>query len=803
MLLLYINGSDRTGDLLYGDIALTDQIQQRTNSLDFTIFQNTKPTENQDVKLYASDTIASIASATIVLNGYFERNVNRFYPGQILFLGIGTASEEKVTVLTYTESTLTIVLTAAPVGSFSPGDKIGDLLFGGVVSRVKDKNITVSQNIEYEITCVDYTKPFDKKIVGDTWQNVDSRYIINDAVNTTINFNSTLDNISYADNAAIQAEWIESGAGGNPTIDASDYLEGTASGSFPGTGAGTSVFTASPSSTDLSVLVGVSSGTPTKGWGMLWTKFDDYTRVTSLKMRIGSDSSNYVEITLPIPTSNNWQYRTKKLTTGVVTGNPVFTATDYIAIVVAHTGTIAMKANGFRVNADNSFTLNNVESTPVFGDFRSPQLKPTSLMQVLARTWSFIWYIDYERDIHFVDSETYTSPFPLTDTSANFKDLSVEVDQSQLGNRIIVRGGEKTSSSTYAQVVQGDNALREWVLKTKFNNLIVRVDDNTLTATAEVGTTTTNIKVTAHGLVTGDHVINRTRSNAVRQITVVDANNFTVETVAAQTNGDTISRFGTAKTIGIEGLADETTVNYVYNSNEKSVRAVSATTTLPVTAFIRFAYNERVPIQIQKTDNASANALKALGFGDGIFDLDPITDRNITDVDTALAIATAKIADYRNPIIIGKFKTDKHGLRAGMVITITDSVRGISAQEYLIQSVKVKQTAGEFADYFTYDVSFGTTLFGFIEFYQKLLATKDLIELNTDSEVDTYVDSQEDVEFSEVSVVTKGGTKTATATEDVTTDDSNLIGKTAAGGWHYEPSVGQPFASRYNLAAYG
>ena len=47
----------------------------------------------------------------------------------------------------------------------------------------------------------------------------------------------------------------------------------------------------------------------------------------------------------------------------------------------------------------------------------------------------------------------------------------------------------------------------------------------------EATTTTTTVKATAHGLVTGDYIVNRTRSNAVREITYVDANTFTVSAV--------------------------------------------------------------------------------------------------------------------------------------------------------------------------------------------------------------------------------------------------------------------------------
>ena len=800
MITLFINDVDRTSDLTRSTISRTNQIQQRADSLEFEIFQGTKPSENQDVKMYVSDEVASIASNVVTLRGYFNRNTSKFWAGQILFIRIGETDMEKVVVDSYDETTLQLTLVSAPVASISAGDLIGELQFGGVISRVKDLNVTNLDNLEYSCECVDYTKIFDKKIVSDSWADVDSRYIINDFVNTTVNYNSTLDNISYADNTAIQAEWIESGTGGNPTVDTSDFLEGSASGVFSWTGAGTAIFTASPTSKDLQLLVGVATGTPTKGLGMLWVEPADYTKITSLKIRIGSDASNYALLTLDTPTSNDWQYSTARLKLAAITGTPDWAAVDYIAIVVAHSATSSMKANGFRVNADNSFTLYNVESTPEFTDFRSPQLKPTALMQTLAKNFQYSWYINYEKDIVFKSSGVMPAPFAITPTSNNFNKLSIEVDQSQLGNRIIVRGGEKTSLSRYAEVKQGNNAQREWLMKSKFNSLEVSVDDGTSTHSAESGTTTTNIKITGHGLSTGDHIINRTRSNAVREITYVDADNFTVETVTSQTNGDNITFFATSKTIGIEGLVDESTVDYVYNSNEKSVRSASQTATLTTTIFIRFEYNERVPIQLQYQDNASSDALKALGFGDGVFDLDPITDRNIQDTSTAIALAQAKVNDFRNPLIKGTLETDQDGLRAGQILNVQDTNRGFMG-DYVIQTIRSSVRTGEFDDYFVHRVTFGTTLFGIIEFYQKLLKQKDSIETGIDDVVETYVSSSEDVDVLDADDLALGGFKVATVGETVTSDDSNQS-IDFNGAWQWEPSVGQPLETRWNLFSY-
>ena len=811
MLYLAINSVERTSGLIAGSLAITNQIQQRADSCNFELMDGTpKPSENQDARIFVYDTIASFVGATVVLNGYFERNIVQFFTGQTLWIRIGDADEEKVTVQSYNETTLTIVLSAAPSGSVVAGDKVGILIFGGVVSRVADKNIHSLSNLEYDVECVDYTKIFDRKLIADTWTDVDSRYIINDFCNTTVNYNSTIDNMSYANDAAIQAEWIESNDGTNPTVDAADFMEALNSGILGWTFAGgTATFSATPTSQNISSFTGAASGTPVRGFIMCWIKPSDYTKITTIKIRIGSDASNYAELTLPALTDNNWAYLSADLDSATMVGNPDWTAVDYLAVIVTETATSSIRINGIRINAQNSFTLYNVESTPSFDDLRAAQLKPTGFMQTLAKTWNYIWYVDYERDIHFVDSESVSAPFALTNSSNNFWDLQTEVDQSQLGNRIIIRGGEKQSTSYYAEIHQGDNAKREWVLKTKFADLSVLIDNNTTTHAAEVGTTTTNIKITGHGLVTGDHIINRTRSNAVRVITYVDVDNFTVETVASQTNGDTISYFALSKLVGIEGIVDESTVNYVYNSNSQSVRSSNTfggapgEATLTTTSFIRFKYKERVNIQFQYTDSASATTLKALGFGDGIFDLDPYTDKNIDNLGTALAIAQAKVTEYSNPIITGRFMTTQFGLAAGQIISITDTVRNIVV-EYVIQKINKRQVSGQYNDYFEYRIDFGTTLFGIIEFFQKLLATQDRIEQNIDQVVETYVSADETVTSDDVNAVAKdGGFKSAKIAETVTSDDVNTVTKINSGTWQYEPSVGQAIPTRFDMADYG
>ena len=82
---------------------------------------------------------------------------------------------------------------------------------------------------------------------------------------------------------------------------------------------------------------------------------------------------------------------------------------------------------------------------------------------------------------------------------------------------------------------------------------------------AEAGTTTTNLTMTAHGLATGDVIINTTRANAVRAVTYLNANNVTVTAVTGQTTGDVI-----------EVYKQEPTTAYILNRLNGTVTYPSA-----------------------------------------------------------------------------------------------------------------------------------------------------------------------------------------------------------------------------------
>lgn len=798
----FIAGTNRSGDITRNSVKINDQLQERVNSAKF-VLTGALPTSGEEVKIYDGYAIRSSTANSVtleVLHAVATQN-NLFRAGNTIWVALNLADEESAVISTITSDSgyLKLTMTANFANTPIAAELCGVKKFAGNIFNPSDKNIELLENIVYSVKAYDYTKIFDKELLNDTYEDRDARYIINDFCNVTINLNQVVDAMNYAIDADIQAEWIETGDGDNPTTDTSDYREGTASGVLPWTfSGGTATFTASPVTQDVSDLTGVASGTPTKGKLSIWGEPVNFTKMTSFDIRIGSASGHYASFTIT-PTSNDWVFENElQLKDASITGTPDWADLKYVAIVVTETASSSLKIDGIRIVEEEAFKhYPFVQSSPTFDDFRIPRVKPTEIMQRISEELHWYWDIDYERNIHLFPNTTTAAPFSINETSDNFTNLRLNYDTSRLYNRIVLEGGDETSENTYGEVKEGNGIQREWILKNKFKSLEVQFDNNTVTDLTESGTNTTNVTIVGHGLVTGDWVVNRTRSNAVREITRVDDDNFTVAVVTSQTTGDTLSFF-TAQIVGIEGINDDTGKDYMSNFNQKSIRSSETEATLVAGEFLMFRYLEVVPILVKRTTATSvANMRSVLGYSNGVFEGQKIIDRQIKSRAEALKAANAFLNKYSNVIITASFSTNQEGLAAGQLITITDtasSTRNID-QEFLIQKVMQSQSE-EGLNLFSIKCS--SLLFGVVELLQQLLRQSRKLEVNEDLTVNNV----------------EGGDETITITDAVASAvDDNLQSETItiSDAISEETVFTPPFkyeptgltVSRYNLASYG
>lgn len=117
----------------------------------------------------------------------------------------------------------------------------------------------------------------------------------------------------------------------------------------------------------------------------------------------------------------------------------------------------------------------------------APQVQPTHIAEIrtivfpafnyqyvadcideLASMVECEWYVDSAKGLHFFQATAGGAPASqsLTDTSANFYDLSIEPDLTQVRNRIFVQGGEALSDEM-TETFQTTGALRDFSLKNR------------------------------------------------------------------------------------------------------------------------------------------------------------------------------------------------------------------------------------------------------------------------------------------------------------------------------------------------
>lgn len=111
--------------------------------------------------------------------------------------------------------------------------------------------------------------------------------------------------------------------------------------------------------------------------------------------------------------------------------------------------------------------------------------QPSKAMRIISDLTGRNWYIDYNKDLHYFPISQNPSPFNITDTNTysgggGYFGLELTDDQSQLKNRVYVRGGTKLSnSSTYTS--KGDGTKAKFVLPDKPHSVTITVNGITKT----------------------------------------------------------------------------------------------------------------------------------------------------------------------------------------------------------------------------------------------------------------------------------------------------------------------------------
>lgn len=399
--------------------------------------------------------------------------------------------------------------------------------------------------------------------------------------------------------------------------------------------------------------------------------------ISAMTYRIVDGSGNSYTWTANV-WSGGWGYDSGRFSDAVVSW-----AINLSAIVkfeILFTALQAIPIGTFKIDhilaTKGGFTLKNTDpGNVIFADVRSQYKKPTVLIEDIAKANGFFWYVDADKDIHFFSAEDRTAPETLTDVSTNFNKLKITADITNLRNRQTIRGGMAPEETLYPQEKVLDGKETSYRLDYPPKDLKVYLD-------------------TGAGYV--------------------------------------------LKTVGIENIVDETTVDFVMNFSEKTVRNGSIATQVAGTK-IKLEYYPYKDIRVQRRDQVSIDNMKLLLGWDGIFDGPVINDESIRTFDDARARAKAELTAYSNPVLTATFDTERDGLEVWQIINISSTKYG-TASGFVIQKITANQKDNEWG--FTYSITCGSTLYGLTEFFQYILkkASKGEIDVNELVDVVTTVD---------------------------------------------------------------
>lgn len=175
---------------------------------------------------------------------------------------------------------------------------------------------------------------------------------------------------------------------------------------------------------------------------------------------------------------------------------------------------------------------------------------------------------------------------------------------------------------------------------------------------------------------------------------------------------------GESVSIGEENKVDESTVDYVYNTEEKTVRCLEGVLHPVAGESLTFIFQFDLPVIAMVEDTASQQAIAAAEGGDGIYEF-VIVDQNLGSNMEAEKRAEEDLRQYANPKVKGSFATDVRGFEPGQVVRITYTERGLD-NYFVVQRVGLARK-GKFWEY---SIEFGGRIRGLEDVFKAALSAK-------------------------------------------------------------------------------
>lgn len=279
-------------------------------------------------------------------------------------------------------------------------------------------------------------------------------------------------------------------------------------------------------------------------------------------------------------------------------------------------------------NYTTGFTMNGVSAdSPIIQAISFNYVYPSECFTQLANLTGYDWYVDYDRDVHFValDSFYTDAPIEILDAGINFTKLEMSYDNSQIRNRVYVRGGDYLSPEYTEDTKTAAASQTEIGLKYQPSDINITID----------GVTTYTIGIqNADAAGTHDFLVNYTEK-------LLKVDNFNG---GAFTGGEII--------------------------------------------IIKYKYF--IPVFSVIDDLPSQSLIKSIEGGDGVYE-SIVIDKNITTLEAARQRGQAELLKYSGTIIEGQFSTMTEGFRSGQKLHVKLTDRNLDqyflVKEVIIENI--------------------------------------------------------------------------------------------------------------------
>ena len=306
-------------------------------------------------------------------------------------------------------------------------DNADNLIFGGTIDTdpfvVDDSG---AQRV-YQIKCVDYSQIADRHLVAYAYVSQDDDTGLFHPINAEAS--NTFGTISPATNAidrdtsteyvlvgGVDGDWFSFDLGEERAITDIYIMVGTLSNETP------KAFDVQ-SSDDNSTWSTIDSFSKSSATWDTWTGYNQIT--------ITETNARYFRIL--VHTYNDNLNRAVVITELYASGPLVLTAGSIIKDVVERFFSYG--------DASENIDVSNVANGPQIDKAVFNYIQASQVFSELADIAGYVWYIDYDKKLYFYDSSANAAPFSLTETSENWRGMTVSNSREKYRNKQIIRGG--------------------------------------------------------------------------------------------------------------------------------------------------------------------------------------------------------------------------------------------------------------------------------------------------------------------------------------------------------------------------